>query len=114
MKINIETTLEKQGKTTKNTYSAIRSDNTIIYQEPNCVVKIIMADDVKMIRENNEFKFELHFSKEKTSNSYLLKETNTVLDMVIETKVLEINENAFYLEYSLNDEDCIFSLRIGE
>jgi len=110
MEINIETVLKKQDSILKNKYKGTKKDNVITYEEPNCSVKIIIDTDIKMIRENEEFKLELNFLEEKTLNPYLLKETNHILDIEIETKIIKLEKNSLYIEYLINEEKCKFTL----
>jgi len=111
MEINIEAILEKQNSILKNKYRGIKNDNIITYEESTCSVKIIIDTNIKMIRENNEFKLELTFFKEKTLNPYLLKETNHILYIEIETKKIKIEKNILYIEYLINEEKCKFTLK---
>ena len=110
MEIKIETILEKQSSILKNNYIGTKTDNVITYNDSSCSVEIIIEEEVKMIRESFEFKLELTFSKEKTLNPYLLKSTNHILDIEIETKVIEIEDNKLYIEYLINEDKCKFTL----
>ncbi len=65
-------------------------------------------------RENDEFKFILDLTEEKST--FLLKETDTLLDVKVERCKFKRQKNNIYIEYQLEIDDCLnkIEIEIGE
>ena len=82
----------------------IKNKNSIIYKDSDVSIKIIIDDSVRLIRENNEFKMEMLFDKNKqTTCKYLLKEYNKCLDLLLETKMINYDDNHIDILYRIID-----------
>ena len=65
-------------------------------------------------RENDEFRFILDVIEQQAT--YLLKETNTLLDIIVERCNFKRRKDIIVIEYQLETDDCInkIELEIGE
>ena len=65
-------------------------------------------------RENDEFKFALDLTCE--TATFLLKETDTLLDVKVERSNFKRKKNNILIEYQLETDDCLnkIELEIGE
>jgi len=94
----------------ENIYSAIKNDKKIVYQsEANMILNF--QDDIVLTRENEEFKINFNFTKNKAS--ILIKENNEFLSLDILTQEIKIDENIFikYKVLTLNEE-IIYKLEV--
>ena len=65
-------------------------------------------------RENNEFRFILNLIEE--TATFLLKETDTLLDVKVERCNFKRKKNEILIEYQLETDDCLnkIEIEIGE
>ncbi len=113
-KIKIKTTIN--GKIVE--FKGIKKQNSIIYKDSDILVSIIIDNILKIKRENDEFKLELNFIKNKqTKVYYVLKKYNQNLEFLLETKKLDIGKNYIEVLYHIvdsNDDDISFMLEFEE
>lgn len=111
----LKTILQKEEEIIKNTYEAKYENNTITYLEEDILVKIEIKDNIKIIRENDEYILEMVFKDSQTTNNkFILKENNYALDLPITTKKLQINKDKIEIEYEVNDEKNKFTVYMEE
>ena len=108
MKINIKTLLKNKNGMVNNTYKAILKDNYIIYNDLNCLIKVDLNGII--IRENKEFCLILDFINQKYS--YLLKETNTKLNLKVNLNKIKKDDKSFKVKYSIEDETVEYELEV--
>lgn len=107
LKNNDEESIEK--------YQAICNDKKIIYNEKEFKVIIDYNDTLKMIRENNDYIFELEFISGKTTNGFCkLKNENSSIKLDILTDYVIIEDNLIIVKYSVvtTEQDVIYRLEI--
>ena len=92
----------------------IKNKNKITYNENNIKNTIyINNDELILIRENDEFKNILNFiENKKTVTSYLLKESNTEIELNIKTESLLISDNSIEIVYMIIETDNIYEYKI--
>lgn len=109
MEIKIKASLQELNEYNNEYISNIigeKNDNIITYKDDNVLVSLVIDKQVKLIRENDDYKAELVFDNNKsTVGTYLLKDTNTVLPIKIDTKKMIINDNYMEIIYKLNTQD---------
>ena len=115
-KKEIEVVLKTNDNIIKNNILGIVNNTTIKYNDGGVIVVITTQEDrISMSRTTDEYQLILNFIKDKEElGSYLLKETNAKFDILVKTKILEINDNNIKIVYELNDEKKEFSLLIKE
>ena len=89
--------------------------NRLSYVYDNYKYTLIIESNEKaiLIRENNEIKSIINFTKNKTKQSnYILKNENITLDIDITTLVIEIDNNAIKIDYLVNDSNDKFEYYI--
>jgi hypothetical protein len=93
---NETTNVEAIGKYNTDT-------NTITYTEEELTVTVtIFKDYVKMNRHNEDYDLNLEFRlNERVECKYKVGSIGLNIDITVDTKKLEINENYIYVEYSL-------------
>lgn len=96
-------------------FNGIKTQNSIIYKDNDTNVKIIIDNNINLIRENKDFKIELLFQKNKKTNcKCFLKNYNKYLNLLIETKILEYDEKSLHILYKINDDNINFKLEFEE
>ena len=98
-------------------YEGIKSKNSIIFKEKDILVKINILDEIQLIRENDEYKLELFFSKNsRTKGKYFLKKYNKYIDLFIDTKKILITDNSLEIIYNISDnsEQVYFKIEFEE
>lgn len=106
--------------TTENTCEcyetqAIINKNKINYILENTKYTIYIKENkIILIRENNEMKNILTFSKNRSILSeYIIKENNLSVYIEIETIDYIIEENLIYIKYKVIDSNCIYEYKIN-
>lgn len=100
-KIKIKTVLIKQSKTIEHHFPAIRKDNKLLYHDDVCQVTIDLQNHM-IIRENEEFRLEMHFIEKKESkNPYILKQGNGKLYLDIHTYQWQHDKNKLRIDYQV-------------
>ncbi len=112
-KIKIKVTISNN---ITNSYEvmAIKTDNTIKYQEPDKTKIAYEYDNQKLIRENEEIKLEMYFKESR--GVILYKPINMELDLDIKTINITRNNNDIEIEYQVvnSEEQQNFIYRIEE
>ena len=87
----------------KKDLKAIKTDNTVSYEDDNERIKLIINNkDIIMEKDNLSSTITMNFkNNEKTKGKYLIKPLNSYLDMTINTEVLEISDSKIYIEYEI-------------
>ena len=111
--MKLKTILKENENIIEGIYDYKINNNTIIYFEDNLKVTIVITDDIKIIRENDEYILEMLFKDSQTTNNkFILKENNYALDLPITTKKLQINKDKIEIEYEVNDLKNKFTVYI--
>lgn len=94
--------------------NAIFNKNKITYVKNNVKHEIIIKENqVILIRETNEFKNILTFSKNRSILSeYIVKENNLSLYIEVETLELTTTEKEIYIKYKIIDSNTIYEYKI--
>ena len=113
--MKLKTILKENENIIEGIYDYKINNNTIIYFENNLKVTIVITDDIKIIRENDEYILEMLFKvSQTTNNKFILKENNYALDLPITTKKLQINKDKIEIEYEVNDLKNKFTVYMEE
>ena len=98
--------------------NAIKKNNSIVFKEKDIDYKIkIDNNNIKIIRETNDFKHELTFKLNKTINSlYYIKEYDSSMEIPLTTTKLIYNDNYLEIEYIINEsqEEFKYILEMSE
>ncbi len=109
--VNIKVTLNDDVVT----YKAIRERNKIIYKEPLYTVTVDYSDDLKIIKENEEYLLTLYFkNNEKTKGSCLLNQENVSMNMDILTDYVVKEDNFISVKYKVltTGKENIYKLEV--
>ena len=91
-----------------NNINGICHDNKIIYNDGNIKVTLLLEDNkIEMKRQTKEYTINMLFdTKSETNGEYDILDLNITMDLKVQTKKLEINNNNIIIIYSLkiNDE----------
>lgn len=93
---------------------AILNKNKLNYLKDNIKHTLIFKEnEITLIRESEEFKNILTFSKNRSILSeYLIKETMLFLNIEVETQELIQTENELYIRYKIIDSNTIYEYKI--
>lgn len=105
MKINVKTVLKNSSGIIKKNFKAIKKNDEIIYND-DCLIKVILSG--KIIRENDDYYLELDLINEKCI--YLLKQTNSKLNLNLKVNTLEKTNNSLKVDYLIEDENIIYEI----
>ena len=87
-------------------FDGIKSKNTIKYKDKDILVKIDISNNIGLIRENDNYKLELIFNSDnQSSGSYYLKKYNKKINIVVNTNQLNIGDNYFFINYTIEDNE---------
>ena len=103
-KIKINYKLNNKMKST----IGIKNKNRITFIDDDVNFKLIISDDLTIVRENKEYKLELKLGN-KNECKYTLKNYNDIY-MSIEKIKLDLKDNKISTVYKLNDEIFSFEL----
>ena len=112
-KIQIKVTLKTNEEESVETYSAIKSENKIIYQEKEYKVTLNFKDYLKLKRENDEYLFDMEFEANKqTKGICLLKKENSKIELDILTDYVIIEDNYFIIKYKVltTNQEVLYKL----
>ena len=103
-KINIRTTIISNQEVSEQKYNAIKKDNSYLYQEKECIVKVIRKDPIIIIRENDDFLLTLNFDKKKkTQGMYYLKKEKLEIKLDICTDYIIILDKMIKIHYAITN-----------
>lgn len=93
---------------------AIITKNKLNYIKDNIKHTILFKEnEIILIRDSNEFKNILTFSKNRSILSeYIIKENNLCLNIEVETLDLNQTEKELYIKYKILDSDVIYEYKI--
>ena len=81
-------------------------DNIIEFQIEGTIISFELQNyGCIFTRENDEFRFILNTNKEEST--YLLKETDTLLDIIVERCNFKRKDDIVTIEYQLETDDCL-------
>lgn len=115
MKKQIKVTLKTNDEELVNSYLAIKTNNKIIYQEKEYKVTLNINENVKLIRENEEYLFELPFEpNKKTTGTCCLKKEKSKINMDILTDYVIIEDDYLIIKYEVltTNQEVIFKLEV--
>ncbi|MEG2322038.1 MAG: hypothetical protein RSB71_00915 [Bacilli bacterium] len=96
-------------------YQAIKINNKIIYNDNDCLVTLIIKDNIVMTRENKDYLISLDFINKQDScgNCYLKKENfNTLLD--IKTNSIIKDKTSLQIKYYIKTTKCKMHYELEE
>lgn len=114
-KINIKVILKSNLEESVQHYSAIKTDNKIIYQEKEYKVTLTTFNNLKLKRENDEYLFEMEFiPNTQTKGICYLKKENSQIDLDILTDYVIIEENIIIVKYKVltTNQDVIYKMEV--
>lgn len=114
-KIQIKVTLKTAEDESVENYSAIKSENKIIYQEKEYKVTLTTSDILKLKRENDEYLFDMEFEANKqTKGTCLLKKENSKIELDILTDYVIIEDNCFIIKYKVltTNQEVLYKLEV--
>lgn len=81
----------------------IKNDNLITYKDNSAFVNILLTKNfISITRENDEFKLKLCFKNNgKCTSDYFIKDISLNIEVLTNTKRLEIDDNKITIEYEL-------------
>jgi hypothetical protein len=108
IKLNsILTNSENETTSVETTGDYDVENNKIIYKEEELeIIVTILKDCVKMNRRNEDYDLNLEFNlSEKQKCKYKVKSVGLDIELIVDTKKLEIKDNYIYAEYSLKNDE---------
>ncbi len=103
---NSEETFDTNAIVSKNKINYIFDDTKYTFN--------IKKNILILIRENEEIKNILTFSKNRSILSeYIIKSNDIQLDFLIETIDLKILDNLIYIKYRIPDSNCVYEYKIN-
>ena len=100
-KVKINVIMKTNDELTKQSYDAIYSKNKIIFEEKNYKT-IIKYQPFTIIRENEDYIYNLNFISNKTTlNKCLIKKINKTIELEIYTYYLVLEDNLIKLKYKV-------------
>lgn len=111
----IKVILKNNNLESVSIYKSIVNNKKIIYTEKEFKVTVDYNNTLKIIRENDEYLFELEFiSNMETKGRCFLKKQNTSLELDILTDYIIIEHNLIVVKYNIitTDQSVIYRLEI--
>lgn len=86
-----------------NNINGLYHDNRIIYNDGNIKVTLLLEHNkIEMKRETKEYEIKMLFdTNAETSGIYNIYDLNIIMDLKVQTKKIEINNNNIVIMYSL-------------
>ena len=72
----------------------------------------INDNDIMLVRDGNDFINSFSFSEKHGKSNYYLKEHGYSVDMDINMKMFDVNDNKIYVKYVIVDTECEYELLI--
>lgn len=72
----------------------------------------INDNDILLVRDGNDFINSFSFSEKHGKSNYYLKEHGYSVDMDINMKIFDVNDNKIYIKYVIADTECEYELLI--
>ena len=114
-KIQIKVILKNNDDESVETYSAIKSENKIIYQEKEYKVTLNFENDLRLKRENDEYLFDMKFiANKQTKGICYLKKENYQIELDIFTDYVIIEDNCFIIKYKVltTNQEVLYKLEV--
>lgn len=91
----------------KENIKAIYNDNKLSYKDENDSIKLtINTDNIVMVKDNLTSTITFNFKQGKKEESqYFIKLLNSYINMIVNTRILEISTYRIYIEYEIWLED---------
>ena len=108
-KIKVKSVVKSSNDTTcLMDKKAIYADNKITYNDNGVITTIeVLGDEVILTRENDDTKVSLTFNKnEKKKSKYELKSHGLMMDVLVDTKELKVDDNKINVIYDLYINDA--------
>lgn len=112
-KIKIKVTLRSENEVSEEIYTAIKTNNKIVYKEKSCNTTLILNDNLKMIRSNDESNIELLFIADKITNGICMFE-NQLLNLEILTDYVIALDNVIIVKYKVltTEQEVLYKLEV--
>ena len=72
----------------------------------------INDNDILLVRDGNDFINSFSFNEKHGKSNYYLKEHGYSVDMDINMKMFDVNDNKIYIKYVIADTECEYELLI--
>ena len=72
----------------------------------------INDNDILLVRDGNDFINSFSFNEKHGKSNYYLKEHGYSVDMDINIKMFDVNDNKIYIKYVIADTECEYELLI--
>lgn len=72
----------------------------------------INDNDIMLVRDGNDFINSFSFNEKHGKSNYYLKEHGYSVDMDINMKMFDVNDNKIYIKYVIADTECEYELLI--
>lgn len=94
---------------------AILAKNKLTYIKDNVKHTILIKEEeIILLRESEDFKNILTFSKNRSILSqYIIKENNLCLQIEVKTIDIKLNEQEIYIKYEIIDSNTIYEYKIN-
>ena len=103
--------VENANKIEEFKTNVIIQDNFLKYKEKDNTTMIIDTKNNILVRENNNIKIEIPFSKNnKTIGRINLKEMNKVLNVEVKTNKIEKENNNIEINYEIEKQKFIYNM----
>ena len=114
-KIDIKVIIKNNNEVSEEKYSALKSNNKLLYFEKEFKTTLFLDDIIKIKRESDDYLFYLEFIPNKeTKGSCKLKKENIIIDLKILTDYIIVEENIIIIKYNVltTEQDVIFKLEM--
>lgn len=114
-KIQIKVVLKTNDEESIESYNAIKSKDKIIYSEKEYKVTLTTKKIVKLIRENDDYLFEMEFkANEQTKGICYLKKENSQINLDILTDYVIIEDNIVVIKYTVltTNQEVLYKLEV--
>lgn len=98
------TVFKKKGIRTKDKLS-------FVFDDVKYSIKI-NDNDILLVRDGNDFINSFSFNDKHGKSNYYLKEHGYSVDMDINMKMFDVNDNKIYIKYVIADTECEYELLI--
>ena len=102
-KIKAKQIIKNSNENLQKDLYIIKNDNLFIFNDDGTKTKLVIDDNkVSIIRDNEESYMEMVFDLNNTQKChYMLKETNTILDLEVYTKKINLKNKKIEIIYEL-------------
>ena len=112
-KINIKVTIKNKESDISYETKGILLNNELKYYEENNTKVVFNYDNNHLIRTNDELRMDFTFDlKKKTKGKIEIEELDKELEVEINTKRIERQDNNILLDYSIDEDKFIYRIEV--